>query len=140
MCRPTTFPGHCRMWRILRDLGRPAELMELADIGAMREWHAARILRYLHECGLIHVAGWRNVTVGGGYPAKLWAFGNADDVTRPKAENKTDVKRRSWHKRKKEWIEQYGKEVYQRIRTSSARGGPDQIVIDGKIIYRRRMK
>lgn len=134
---PTRFTAHCRMYAAIRDIGRPVEIKELSVITHLSQPYAWLVARELHRCGLIHVAGWRAVTIGGGYPAKLWAFGYGVDVPKPAAKDVAESRRKSYHKRKKDITNAYGYDVWKRIEISRARGGSDRIVVDGRIIYQR---
>lgn len=135
---PTRFPAHCRMYAILRDIRRPVEMKELAILACLSTHHAWTVSKDLHECGLIHVAGWREVTVGGGHPAKLYVFGFGKDVPKPARKDSKAIRRASYRKRKRAVVQAHGYETWKRIKTSRALGGSDKIVVDGKIIFQRK--
>lgn len=135
---PTRFPAHCRMYAVLRDVGRPVEMKELAILACLSTHHAWTVSKDLHDCGLIHVAGWREVTVGGGHPAKLYAFGFGKDVPKPVRKDMKAIRRASYYKRKLILIKEHGYETWKRIKSSRAMGGSDRIVVDGKVIFQRK--
>jgi hypothetical protein len=95
-------------------------------------------LRNLHECGLIHIAAWRSVTIGGGHPAKVWAFGPGKDTPKPPIKDVRKVRNASRKRRRQAVIDQYGKDIAKRIFCSRANGGSDKIVLDGRVIYERK--
>ena len=137
--RPSKFPSHCRIYAYLKDHGM-AESTHIADgahVSLDRTW---AILRELRDCGLIHISGWRPVTIGGGYPAALWKFGYAEDAPRPPAEDKGVIRRRSQRKRYNELKKRYGSRITRKIVCSKSNGGADVVVVDGKIIYRRKSR
>lgn len=134
--RPMTCGSECAVFRYLRDHG-PAESTVIAD-AIHRAWKPTlAALNTLHACGLIHVAAWRPVTVGGGWPAKVWAFGYGEDAPRPPARDAKAIRRESWHRRRAHLAEQYGDEVARKIYRSRNNGGADRIVIDGRTVYER---
>lgn len=133
---PLRFTGHVRVWKTLRDQG-PMEVKQLAKAACLSIKRVRECITDLHECGLIHVAGWRPVTVCGGHPAKVWAFGHKADAPKPPAKDVIEIRLAGYHRRKQEWINQFGLDVWRRVSKSRAKGGPDRIVIDGRCIYQR---
>lgn len=133
---PTRFTGQIRVWKALRDQG-PMEVKQLAQVACLSIKRTRECITDLHGCGLIHVYGWRPVTVCGGHPAKVWAFGFGKDKPQPPAKDVIEIRLACHHKRKSSWIEKYGIEIWRRVSRSRAKGGSDKIVIDGRCIYRR---
>lgn len=137
MGAPTRFPAHCRMYAVMRAIRRPVEIKELPELACVSAHHAWVVAKDLHECGLIHIAGWREVAIGGGHPAKLYAFGFGEDVPKPARKDSKAIRRNSYYRRKKAIIQSYGYETWKRIKASRALGGSDKIVLGGKIIFQR---
>lgn len=134
--RPISYGTECAAYAYLRDHG-PSESTHIAD-GIFRTWKTTcAALNILHECGLIHIKTWRPVTTGGGFPAKVWAFGYGEDAQRPKARDAKEIRRNCWHKRKADVTQKYGIEVARKIFKSRNQGGADRIVIDGRTVYQR---
>ena len=138
--RPYSFGTECAVLETLKRSSTPLESIYIAD-KACRAWKSTvHALRNLHECGLIHIAGWRPVTIGGGHPAKLWAYGHAPDVQKPHPKDEKECRRASWHRRRSEIVKLYGKRVALKIFKSRNNGGADVVHVDGRVIYRRRAK
>ena len=139
--RPVSMTSHCRIWRVMRDLARPAEAEELSALACVSRSRASAYLNELRDCGLVHISGWRPADPAtGGYPAKLWVFGFGVDKPKPERQSreKHNARQRAyWRKRKKEIISAHSVEVWRRISKSRNLGGMDRIVIDGRTIYQR---
>jgi hypothetical protein len=133
---PSRWPAHCRIYRVLREAKKPKTMTEVASLACVADQTAGRALKDLRALGLAHVADWQRSI---GYPAALWAFGFGVDTPRPDAEPVRAVRLRHYHKKKAEVIEQFGMEVWKRMRVSRNNGGADVIsTMDDGVIYRRR--
>jgi hypothetical protein len=132
------FPSHCRIYRILASAAKPMLLAEITKLGCCDEHTAGRALNDLRSCGLVHICKWKRKGGDvGGAPLAMWQFGQAIDAPRPAALDLKACKRRHYHKRKDRIIQQFGDEVWNRIRVSRSQGGADKLVVDGKTVYQR---
>lgn len=138
--RPATFPGHCRVYRFLARQSEPVEMPRISDGAALGPDRTWQVLNDLRECGLVHIAGYRPVASGGGYPAALWVFGHGEDAPRPPARDRREIKRTGNHRRYQEMKSRYGSSVARKIVCARSHGGADVVVIEGKVIYRRKAK
>lgn len=137
MGAPSRWPSHCRIYRVLRDASQPLMLAEIAKMACVSDHRAGRALIDLRGMGLCHIANWRR-TKGGGSPAALWCFGYGVDAPRPQPLDEQAVKRADYHARKARVTDTYGHAIWKRMRLSRRKGGPDLIVQDGSVIYRRK--
>lgn len=124
--------GSLRANRILGWLeGRDATHFEVATALGMSISYASNVLRALHRAGHVHVAAWQRQHIG--LPLKRYAPGPGSDASRPPPLSKKAASRN----RRRRLIEQYGEAITRRIMTSRSDGGPDTVIVDGRVIYRR---
>lgn len=93
--------------------------------------YARMCLRQMHKQGMAHIARWDRV---GAHPPKIvYGAGAGDDARKPAVLTRLQSTRR----RKRRLTEQFGEDRAKSIMTSRADGGPDRIVIDGRVAYER---
>lgn len=106
--------------------------IECADELGYAPEYARKLLRTLTEHNRVHVVDWRKNTAGQRTP--VYAPGDGVNMPRPPRQKQADISRAH----RKKLVNDYGVEIARRIGRTRSKGGPDQIVIDGKTVYRRR--
>lgn len=106
--------------------------IECADELGYAQEYARKLLRTLTEHNRVHVVEWRKNTAGQRSP--VYAPGEGLNVPRPPKQKQSDISRA--HRQR--LVAEYGLEIARRIGRTRSKGGPDQIIIDGKTVYRRR--
>lgn len=110
---------------------KPMTAKELSLLTGVGREGARHRLSVMHKAGVIHISGWRRD--GAHPPAKIFSAGKGRDAPKPtKVDNMTAIRNRQ-----RKLTERYGEDNARKIMTSRADGGPDRIVIDGKVVYAR---
>lgn len=106
--------------------------IECADELGYAPEYARKMLRRLTVHNRVHVVEWPKDAAGQRTP--VYAPGEGANVPRPPKQKPADISRA--HRQK--LVNDYGVEIARRIGRTRSKGGPDQVVIDGKTVYRRR--
>lgn len=94
--------------------------------------YARIVLRAMHEQGMAHVHSYERRTSG--HPIMIYASGPGKDATKPMTLTPTEINRR----RKRILTHKFGPEIAARIMLSRKEGGPDKIVLDGRVVHARQ--
>ena len=121
-----------RIYETLKALGK-ASNQQISELALSGREYVRRVCVDLHECGLIHIAEYRRRSNRGGTRIVVWKFGPGRDAVKDVKRNHTEARRR----RENTLTEKFGIEITRRILKSRANGGPDQIVSDGRVIWKR---
>jgi hypothetical protein len=136
---PARWPSHCDIFGYLRDQKRAIGLPELVKRVGYSYDRSMIVLRELHALGIIHIHSWVPAD-GGGYPAKMWKCWPGKDAKKPALVPKRTSRLRWYHGKIKRMSELYGEEVARKMVYSKTCYGADQIVVDGKTVFRRQPK
>lgn len=113
------------------DSAGPQTIADMADFMGCGHEYARMCLRQMHRQGMVHIHGWNRV--GAHPPRTVYAAGAGADAKKPPVLTRLQSTRR----RKRRLTEQFGEDRAKSIMTSRADGGPDRIVIDGRVVYER---
>ena len=93
----------------------------------------------LNALGLIHIASWRRCTLGG-YPAKVWRYGQGVNAEKPVAYPKALRDKLSKEKRIRELAPVVGLSIAKRMFQARSNYGVERVVIGGKVFYERKSR
>lgn len=90
-------------------------------------------LRQMVQAGVVHLCAYRRSEGFGGMHSKIYRLGPGRQAVMPRRKTKSE-NYRAWRLRK---IERFGRETANLMFLSRASGGPDTVVRDGRVVYRR---
>lgn len=134
---PSRWPGHCRIYAVLKASRKPLSVAEIAGSVYLAEQSVSRILKDLRSMGLCHVKSRRRST---GWSLALWSYGYGIDAPPLEPIPQSTHRLAHYHRRKERIIEQFGIDIWKRINRSRTLGGAELLVVDGKRIYERGPK
>lgn len=109
----------------------PQSTAQVAEYMGCGHEYARMCLRQMYRQGMAHIARWDRV---GAHPPRIvYGAGAGEDARKPAVLTRQQSSRR----RKRRLIDQFGELRAKSIMTSRADGGPDRIVIDGRVAYER---
>lgn len=77
--------------RIVETLSEPVSREEIRERTGYAHHRISELVRHMRRLELVHVAGWNSEKPGN--PAKLFQFGRAPDVPKPKPKSRTQISR-----------------------------------------------
>lgn len=107
-------------------------VQEVATYFGWSHEYARTVLRAMREQGMAHVLGYERRTAG--HPIMIYAPGPGQDATKPRPLTSTELNRR----RKQILTQKFGPEIAARIMLSRKEGGPDKIVLEGRVVHARQ--
>jgi hypothetical protein len=106
---------------------------DIAEAAGIAPEYCRHMLLWMVKADMVHVCDWmkRNQY---GQLSPVYAAGKGVNKSKPAGAGNAERLRA----RRQRLVSQFGVEIARRIDRTRAEGGPDQIVIDGQTVYRRR--